>query len=94
MPLSDPFVARAKRLLFRARHRGTRELDLLVGGFAAAQIMALDSAGLDEFERILDLPDVELYDWSCGRVSVPPEHDGPVLRALLSWRPLSDESER
>ncbi len=52
MTSPDPLAGRAKRLLFRARHRGTRELDLLVGGFAAAALPGMESAGLDEFERI------------------------------------------
>ncbi|MCS6855112.1 MAG: succinate dehydrogenase assembly factor 2 [Elioraea sp.] len=76
---------RRKRLLFRACHRGTRETDVLVGGFVCETIATMDEAGLDELEVVLDLPDLDLFDWLTGRRPVPAEHDGPVLRAMLAW---------
>ncbi len=76
---------RRKRLLFRARHRGTREADALIGGFVAETIQTMDEKALDELEGVLDLSDPDLLDWLAGRKPVPGEHDGPVLRAMLAW---------
>ncbi|WP_114377780.1 FAD assembly factor SdhE [Elioraea thermophila] len=76
---------RRKRLLFRARHRGTRETDALIGGFVAETIATMDEAALEELETVLDLPDPDLFDWLTGRRPPPAEHDGPVLRAMLAW---------
>ena len=71
---------RRRRLLYRATHRGTRETDLLVGGFVASRIALLGDAELDALEAVLELPDVDLADWLSGRRPVPSELDSPMLR--------------
>jgi len=71
---------RRRRLLYRATHRGTRETDLLVGGFVASRIALLGDAELDALEAVLELPDVDLSDWLSGRRPVPSEVDSPMLR--------------
>lgn len=77
---------RRKMLVFRSWHRGTREMDLLMGGFADTHVLAFDAAQLDEYERLLTCQDPDLYDWKCGRGSPPPEDDGPVMRLFLAHR--------
>ncbi|TQF81476.1 succinate dehydrogenase assembly factor 2 [Elioraea sp. Yellowstone] len=77
--------ARRRRILFRARHRGTHETDLLVGGFVAETIGTLDEAGLDALEAVLELPDPDLFDWLTGRRAVPAEAETPMLRAMVDW---------
>jgi len=73
---------RRRRLLYRATHRGTRETDLLVGGFVAPRLGALTEAEIDALEAIMDLPDVDLAEWLTGRRPIPPEHDTLVLRQM------------
>ncbi|MGH6916010.1 MAG: succinate dehydrogenase assembly factor 2, partial [Geminicoccales bacterium] len=58
--LSD---ARRKRLRYRAWHRGTKEMDLLLGRFADAQLAGMTPAQLDAFEALLCESDPDLYDW-------------------------------
>ncbi|MCC7426068.1 MAG: succinate dehydrogenase assembly factor 2 [Alphaproteobacteria bacterium] len=77
--------SRRRRLLFRSHHRGTHELDLLVGRFAAAHLAGMGAGELDAFERILDLPDLDLFDWLTGRRPVPPDADSAVLRAMIAF---------
>jgi len=77
--------ARRRRLLFRARHRGTHETDLLVGGFVGAEIAAMDAAALDELEAVLELPDVDLFDWLTGRRPVPADTASPLLARMVAW---------
>jgi antitoxin CptB len=77
---------RRKKLRFRAWRRGFREMDLLMGGFADAQLDRMDGAGLDEFERLLGTPDWEVYAWLIGERSAPPNHRGPVLDQLIAFR--------
>ncbi|WP_333672384.1 succinate dehydrogenase assembly factor 2 [Elioraea tepidiphila] len=77
--------ARRRRILYRARHRGTHETDLLVGGFVAERIGAMDDAGLASLEAVLDLPDPDLFDWLTGRRAVPAEAETPLLRAMVDW---------
>lgn len=77
---------RRKMLKFRAWRRGFREMDLLMGSFADATLESLGSEGLDEFERLLEVPDWEVYAWLIGQKSVPENHSGPVLDQLIAFR--------
>ena len=52
---------RRRRLLFRCWHRGTREMDLVLGRFADAEIAGLTDNELAQFERLIEVPDPELY---------------------------------
>jgi len=79
-----PLSPRRRRLLFRAQHRGTKECDILLGGFVARHIAALDEAALDELEALLDLPDVDLADWLCGRRPVPADIASPLLARIAA----------
>jgi antitoxin CptB len=76
---------RRRRLLFRAWRRGVREMDLIVGRFADAVIDQFDTAELDEFERLIEVPNAELYAWIVGNEAVPVEQDTPVLRQLIAF---------
>lgn len=78
---------RRKRLLWRASHRGTREMDLLLGGFVRAHLEQFSETELDELEIIIALPDPELMGWIMGEIPVPPPQATPTLRALLTYRP-------
>lgn len=84
---ADNLDIRRRRLLWRATHRGTREMDILLGGFTRAKVDALDAAGLDELEAIIALPDPDLTDWLVRGEPVPPEHHSATLSALLAFRP-------
>jgi len=80
----SPLSERHRRVAFRAGRRGTHENDLLLGRFAARHVAAMDPAELDAFEAILDLPDVDLFDWISGRAPVPAQHDTRMLRRLIA----------
>jgi antitoxin CptB len=73
---------RRKRLLFRAQRRGFKEVDLIFGAYAEAQLAGLDEAGLDRFEALLAAPDQDVYAWLRGAVLVPSEYDNPVFAGL------------
>lgn len=77
---------RRKMLIFRSWHRGTREMDLLMGAFADAYVPGFDAAQLDAYERLLGCQDPDLYDWKCGRSAPPAADDSPVLRLFLSHK--------
>lgn len=77
---------RRKKLKFRAWRRGFREIDLILGPFADAHLAGLDEAGLQAFERLLDAPDQDVYDWITERAPVPAEHDTPTLALIRAFR--------
>ena len=73
---------RRRRIRFRATHRGTHETDLLVGGYVVPRLPGMTPDELDAIEAVMDLPDADLADWLSGRRPIPPDHDGPLLRAM------------
>ena len=52
-----------KKLLYRSNHRGTKEMDLLIGGFANENLKKLSPEELKEFELLLNFTDKELSSW-------------------------------
>jgi antitoxin CptB len=76
--------ARLRRLRFRAAHRGTREADMLIGGFAELYSEALGEAELDWFEQLLEEQDVDIMAWAIGTAAVPERYDGPMMRRMQS----------
>jgi antitoxin CptB len=81
-PESDNLDLRRRRLLYRARHRGTAENDLLIGRFVARHLAEFSPADLDRLEELLETPDVVLADWLTGRLPIPPEADGEMLHRM------------
>ena len=77
---------RRKRLLYRSIYRGNKENDILLGQFARAHIASFDSGYLDQYERLLDAGDNDIFDWISGKADIPPGDDTPVLRLLLAFR--------
>ena len=61
--MTDDLDLRRKRALYRAQHRGTKEMDWMVGRYAEAKLSGMDSAALEHFERLLAVTDVELDAW-------------------------------
>jgi len=77
---------RRKKLQFRAWRRGFREIDLILGGFADHRLTDLDEPGVDDFERLLDAPDQEVFAWITEQEPAPAEHDTPTLALIRAFR--------
>ena len=82
--MSETKQARLRKLEYRSRYRGIREMDIVFGRFAEHVLKGLSDAELDDYERILELPDDKLFSWATGREQVPEELRSPLLDALLS----------
>ena len=52
-----------KKILFRANHRGTKEMDLVLGGFFSKNFNLLNEEELFQFEALLDFSDKRLTDF-------------------------------
>jgi len=86
--MSDPKTSlRRKRLIHRSRYRGCLECDLLLGRFAAAHVPTLETRLLDQFEALLDEPDVDILAWVTGRRPVPARHDNELMALLRRFDP-------
>ena len=53
----DDLGMRRRRALWRATHRGSKEMDFLLGRFAEREVEAMDGAEIAAFERLIDVPD-------------------------------------
>jgi antitoxin CptB len=74
-----------KKLRFRAGHRGFREMDLFMEAFADRYLGAFGDRELAEFERILDIPDQDVYSWITGQAAPPEGARSQVLDLLISF---------
>ncbi|BCH25094.1 FAD assembly factor SdhE [Mesorhizobium sp. L-8-3] len=83
---SEGLDARRRKLLFRSWHRGMREMDLILGTFADAEIGALTEIEIDQYEGLLDIPDTKLLPWITGERPIPADQDSPILRRVLAFR--------
>lgn len=85
-PADDAHAARLRMLTFRASRRGFLEADLILGPFARTHIHELDAAQLDEFERLLDVADQDLYGWIVGLRECPANWETPLVQRLRDFR--------
>ncbi|GHE50751.1 hypothetical protein GCM10019059_07280 [Camelimonas fluminis] len=76
---------RRRRILYRSWHRGTREMDLLLGQFADARVEALDARDLDDIEALLEAQDRDVFSWLTGELALPAEFDTPVFSQIREF---------
>lgn len=76
-----------KRLIFRSWHRGTREIDLMLGRFAEAHVPEFDAEQLALYDRFLTNSDPDIYSWLSRQEPLPPSEDNAVVRLLLAFYP-------
>lgn len=80
---------RRKRLLFRCWHRGTREMDLILGRFADAEIGKLSDTELTELETLLEVNDPDLYAAITGDKVLPTDVTGAIFARIKAF-PVAD----
>lgn len=80
----DP--TRLEKLRYRAWRRGFREADLILGPFADRHLAELDERQLESFERLLEVPDQDLYGWITGRDPAPDPYDDDVMELIRGFR--------
>jgi antitoxin CptB len=71
-----------KRLRFRAWHRGTREADMLIGGYFDRWHRAWDAAEMAWFEAFLEEQDVDILAWAIGTAAAPVRWQGEMMTRL------------
>jgi antitoxin CptB len=77
-----PSDTELKRLAWRAHHRGTREADMLIGGFFDAHHQHWDAQDRALFARLLEEQDVDIMAWAIGTSQVPERFQGRMIQAL------------
>lgn len=75
-----------KKLIYRSWHRGTKEMDLIMGHFADQFVPTCSSDELKAYEELLVENDPDLYNWISGREDVPDDLQNPVLDKLIGFQ--------
>jgi antitoxin CptB len=78
---------RRRRILVRAWRRGIREMDLVIGGFADAEIGTLEEAELDQLEALMDQDDGDILKWVTGEAETPGEFRTAVFERMRAYVP-------
>lgn len=81
--MSETIENKRRRLIFRAGHRGTQEMDLILGSFAKLNISAFSDEELNQFDDLLQESDPDLYNWYTGKEEVPKDLMNPVFERFL-----------
>lgn len=81
---------RRRRIVFRAWHRGIREMDLILGQYVDAHIAVLCGRQLDELEYIMSFEDRDLLGWMTGETAPPADISTPVFLDILAYRARMD----
>lgn len=84
LPGADLDVRR-RRILFRAWHRGMREMDLIMGRFADAEVAGLSASEIEDLERLMEVPDRDLLSWIMGEAPAPENFSTPIFQRLKAF---------
>lgn len=90
--MTESLELRRRRLMFRAVRRGTKESDMVIGGFARRHLQDLDPEQLDRFEALLECNDPDILGWVIGLQTPPPEHDNDVLSRLRAFKTILSDT--
>ncbi|MCP4183123.1 MAG: succinate dehydrogenase assembly factor 2 [Hyphomicrobiales bacterium] len=81
----DLVTKRRRRLRYRANHRGIKEMDIILGGFADGFIDQLSVGELDVLEQLMEQNDRDLLQWFTGELSVPDEFNTELFARILNF---------
>ena len=71
-----------RALKYRAWHRGTKEADMMIGGFFDAHYAGWGGHDRALFAALLSETDVDIMAWAIGTQPAPERYRGPMLDAL------------
>lgn len=77
---------RRKKLKYRAWHRGTKEMDLILGNYADVHLEQMSNEQMDQFSNLLNQADDEMYTWISGASEVPAEFDNEIMKSLKKFQ--------
>jgi antitoxin CptB len=71
-----------RALKYRAWHRGTREADMMIGGYFDAHHADWDTAQAAWFDDLLKEQDVDIMAWAIGTLPAPERFEGSMMQAF------------
>ena len=83
--MTEALDARRRRLHYRSHYTGTKETDLLLGGFAERHLAGLDEGQVADYEHLLSVDDPSLYRWITGQAEPPDEYRTQLLGLIREY---------
>ncbi len=77
-----------KRLIYRANHRGTKEMDWLMGKFVETNVALMDENKVDHVDELLKLAEPEIEAWLMGKSSDYPEEFTDLIKEIQTFHKL------
>jgi antitoxin CptB len=82
---SEDLDPRRRRALYRSWHRGTREMDLLLGRYAEVALAGMSDTELDVFEALMEAQDRDVFAWLTGTEETPEAYRSRVFDGLVAF---------
>ena len=90
--IQDKNILLKKKLMFRSCHRGIKEMDIILGGFASQNLPSMSAKDLSTFQTILEIPDQLLFSWYMRREKIPQEYQSDLLNIILNYKPIKTKN--
>ena len=90
--MSDDLDTRRRRALYRAAHRGTKEMDILLSQFADAHLASLPDDMLEKFEGLLAVADPTLQGWIFATESVGTSEFAALVLDIRAFHGLEPQA--
>ena len=81
----DTLLEKRKRLLYRSLHRGCKEMDVILGNFALHHIYLLSAEEINEYEKVVDTNDYQLYKYIVGEELVPEYLNSNLMKNIVDF---------
>lgn len=69
-----------KKLIYRSKNRGCKEMDIALGNFAVNGISSLNNNELQVYEQLLEEPDNDIWNWLVGAAEIPQGYEGLIQK--------------
>ena len=89
-PSGDELMLRRKRALYRAQYRGTKEMDWMVGRYAAAKLEGMSVAQLQTFEAFLEIGDPQINAWLLAQAPCEDPNFDALIGDMRAFHALAD----
>ena len=75
-----------KQIIYRATHRGSKEMDILLGKFVKKYISDLNTNDLKNLNEIISIDDELLYDWYFNKINNEKIANNKVSQKLRNFK--------
>ncbi|KAL1926944.1 hypothetical protein VTP01DRAFT_5274 [Rhizomucor pusillus] len=88
---NEPLEKKRARLVYQSRKRGILETDLLLSTFANKHLKEFDLKQLEEYDKLLDEPDWDIFYWATGKKTVPERWKGSKVLEMIREHSKNEE---